>query len=139
MKENETLIRVNPINVEESDFSKTGPISFRAVFEEISVSQIAHLDIRCPGSDSVRVQLDQGETSLGRSSNCRVQINLPDVSREHARITFHHEEYQIEDMDSTNGTYVNGVRIKNCILRNHDQIQIGAAKVYFIEQKRPKK
>ena len=139
MKENETLIRINPIDEEESDFAKTGPISFRAVSHEISLNDIAYLDIRCPESDSVRVQLEKGEITLGRSSKCRVQINLPNVSRLHARITFQREEYGIEDLNSTNGTYVNGVRIKKCTLRSQDQIQIGAARLFFTEQKRPEK
>ena len=34
-----------------------------------------------------------------------------------------------------NGTYVNGIRVLKCILRNNDQIDIGEAKIVFIEEK----
>ena len=134
MKENDTLIRIDPIEEEEEDFSKTRPISLKAVVEDISVSHAAYLHIRCEGKDSVGVQLDHRASTIGRSSRCRIQINLPDVSRMHAKITFQNEEFQIEDFDSTNGTFVNGVQIKKCMLRNNDQIQIGAARILFIEE-----
>lgn len=41
----------------------------------------------------------------------------------------------IEDLNSTNGTYVNGVRVNRCILRHNDLIRIGDATILFSQQK----
>jgi pSer/pThr/pTyr-binding forkhead associated (FHA) protein len=57
------------------------------------------------------------------------------ISRRHAQITFRNEEYHLEDLGSTNGTYVNGIKIVKCILRNNDQIDIGGVKMLFTEEK----
>ncbi len=46
------------------------------------------------------------------------------------------EEYIVEDMDSTNGTFVNNVRVKSCTLRHNDQIRIGEALILFTQQRR---
>ncbi len=46
---------------------------------------------------------------LGRDPRCEVVIDHPQVSRAHARITRRDRAWQIEDLDSTNGTFVNGV------------------------------
>jgi pSer/pThr/pTyr-binding forkhead associated (FHA) protein len=60
---------------------------------------------------------------------------LTSVSRKHARITYYNEEYHVEDLDSTNGVYVNGIKVARCILRDQDQIEIGKVKILFSEAK----
>ncbi len=49
--------------------------------------------------------------TLGRSENCGLRINSRDASREHARLYISKGGLAIDDLQSTNGTYVNGVRI----------------------------
>ena len=58
---------------------------------------------------------------------------VENVSRKHALITFRRNEYWLEDLDITNGTYINGIKIAKCVLRNNDQIDIGGVKMYFNE------
>ena len=41
----------------------------------------------------------------------------------------------IEDMGSTNGCFVNGIRVTRCVLREGDVVEIGEAKFYFYEEK----
>ena len=41
----------------------------------------------------------------------------------------------MEDMNSTNGVYVNGVRVVKCVLRDNDQIEMGGVKIIFKEEK----
>jgi pSer/pThr/pTyr-binding forkhead associated (FHA) protein len=53
----------------------------------------------------------------------------------HARIIYRNEEYQIEDLGSTNGVYVNGIKVEKCILREQDVIEIGGVKILFVEEK----
>jgi len=139
MKGDESKIKTNPIPVQGPEFSKTIPISRKAVLEDITVSQYAYLEIGHPGLKTTRVELAEEDTFIGRGSLCRVQLQFENTSRLHARITFRDEEYYIEDLESTNGTLVNGVQVQKCVLRTNDQIQIGDAKILFMEGKLRKK
>lgn len=122
-----------PLQEGEIEFSQTAPVSRKAVFEGDTVRQGAYLEVRHPGRETIRVQLDEGEILIGRSSKCRIRLWLQDASRVHSRIIYEDEEYHVEDMDSTNGTFINGVRVQKCILRNNDKIQIGDARIVFVE------
>jgi DNA-binding winged helix-turn-helix (wHTH) protein len=55
--------------------------------------------------------LTEGEHVAGRDAECSLVIDGTTVSRHHARITVAHGAATIEDLDSTNGTHVNGARI----------------------------
>jgi DNA-binding winged helix-turn-helix (wHTH) protein len=57
------------------------------------------------------VPLTDGEHIAGRDAECSLLIDGTTVSRRHARITVASRAATIEDLDSTNGTYVNGTRI----------------------------
>lgn len=57
------------------------------------------------------VPLTDGEHIAGRDTECSLVIDGTTVSRRHARITVAHGAATIEDLDSMNGTYVNGARI----------------------------
>jgi pSer/pThr/pTyr-binding forkhead associated (FHA) protein len=134
MKEDDSTVKTNPFAGQGSEFSKTAPISRKPVLEDIAVSRYAYLEIRRhAGLKTTRVELEEEDTFIGRGSQCRVQLQFENTSRLHARITFRDEEYCIEDLDSTNGTFVNGVKVRKCVLRNNDQIQIGDAKILFME------
>ena len=135
MKEENSTIKTSPIPVQGPEFSKTTPISRKAVFEDIALSRYAYLEIEHPGLKAVRVELAQEDTSIGRGSHCRVRLPFENTSRLHARITYSDEEYYIEDLESTNGTFLNGVKVQKCVLRSNDQIQIGDAKILFMEGK----
>ena len=55
--------------------------------------------------------LTDGEHIAGRDAECSLVIDGTTVSRRHARITVAHGAATVEDLDSTNGTHVNGTRI----------------------------
>lgn len=135
MNEERTLLKINPLPAWSSELSKTRPISRKVIMEDLPSRHAASLEIRCPGIETAVVQLDEHETIVGRTSECRIQLQLPNVSRLHARITYRNDEYLIEDLGSTNGTFVNSVRIQKCVLRNNDQILIGDSKIIFSEKK----
>ncbi|GEM_PF-1600538 len=118
-----------------SEFSETRPISRKAVVGDFSPRRNAYLELRFSGVRSSCVELNEGEAVLGRDPRCHVQLQLPNVSRIHARVVHRNEEYEIEDLGSTNGTFLNGVQIKKCILRHNDHIQIGDAEIIYIEEK----
>ena len=63
--------------------------------------------------------------TIGRAADNRVKIDSPDVGRYHARLTVNDAGVFLEDLDSINGTYVNGFRIKEAMLNCRDQITLG--------------
>lgn len=68
---------------------------------------------------------------VGRSTTCDIVIVEPEVSREHFRITLTPGGYLVDDMGSTNGTYVNGRRLQDTYqLQYGDVLQIGTT-VFF--------
>lgn len=74
---------------------------------------------------------------IGREPGCHLVLQMePRVSRRHARIFRVENDYTLEDNCSTNGTYLNGVRVQGCIpLRKGDQIRIGDRRFKFIHCK----
>ena len=64
---------------------------------------------------------------IGRGSDCTIQIDDFYLSGQHVRLWYEDEEWHICDMGSTNGTYINGKKIKKSelILDNGDRIRIG--------------
>ena len=69
---------------------------------------------------------------LGRGAECDVPIPTPRASRNHAEVCFSDEQVVVRDLDSTNGTFVNGERIgEDKALRPGDRIGIGGAEVIF--------
>jgi diguanylate cyclase (GGDEF)-like protein len=68
----------------------------------------------------------QGEIVLGRDESLPARIADRGISGEHARIVFVAGVFAIEDLDSTNGTYVNGARLTSSVqLFDGDRIQLG--------------
>ncbi len=64
-----------------------------------------------PGGAMRVYVLEGGELRVGRSSRCDVVIIHPEVSRSHARLVWQGDTFWVEDLSSTNGTWVNGRRL----------------------------
>ena len=60
---------------------------------------------------------------IGRDEKNEIVIPASYVSRQHAKIAVRKEKLYIEDLGSSNGTYVNGDRVKSCELRNGDEVR----------------
>lgn len=67
------------------------------------------------------------EIVIGRSSGLEMVLVEEMVSRKHAKITATQNELVIEDMGSTNGTFVNGEKVKRAVLREGDRVLIGTS------------
>jgi len=71
-------------------------------------------------------ELKTGETVLGRLPECDIQIDSNMVSRRHARIVSKDGEFEIEDLGSGNGTFINGQKIEQATrLKTNDRIKLG--------------
>lgn len=78
------------------------------------------------------VQLTKDRTTLGRRPYNDVVIDNLAVSGEHAVMQMSGSEMFLEDLNSTNGTYVNGKAIKRQALSNGDTIEIGKYKIRYV-------
>lgn len=67
-----------------------------------------------------------GPVEIGRGANCQISIPKNFVSTHHARIYNHQGRWELEDLGSTNGTFLNGQLIENSTPLNHgDRILVG--------------
>ena len=94
----------------------------------------------------IRFELSGSETTIGRESNCDFQVDDPLASRKHAIIYLRADGFEIEDLNSSNGTFVNNEQITRVPLQESDLIRIGDTILKFrmepdldatIIQKRP--
>ena len=72
------------------------------------------------------------ELIIGRSSELEMVLIEDMVSRHHAKITTTNDEITIEDLGSTNGTFVNGEKITKCKLKEGDRILIGTSIIKLV-------
>ncbi|MFH1495217.1 MAG: FHA domain-containing protein [Pseudomonadota bacterium] len=79
--------------------------------------------------------LEKASFGIGRKPENEMQIDDSSVSKEHAVILTVGNDQILEDLGSTNGTLVNGVKIKKHILQNNDVIDIGRYQLRYINQK----
>ena len=80
------------------------------------------------------VQLTKERTTLGRRPYNDIVIDNLAVSGEHAVIHMQGQDVEIEDLGSTNGTYVNAKAVKRQELRNGDTVEVGKYKIRFLHE-----
>jgi two-component system cell cycle response regulator len=86
---------------------------------------------------AVQIPLDREEVTLGRALEADIRINDSRASRLHARISAERDEgtgdarYCLTDLDSTNGTILNGERIEKALLQDGDKFEVGDQLIRF--------
>ncbi len=80
------------------------------------------------------VQLTKDRTSLGRRPYNDIVIDNLAVSGEHAVLQMSGNEVFVEDLNSTNGTYLNGKAVKKQQLSNGDTVEIGKYKIKYVNE-----
>lgn len=93
----------------------------------------ASLEILNGGFEGMRYPLLSDETVVGRNPTTDVTLLDEGISREHALILYEEAEadFVLEDLQSTNGTRVNGKRVRSVALHEGDEIQIGRTRFAF--------
>lgn len=81
-----------------------------------------------PDQEAFIVQ--QTDVLLGRDPNCKIHIPDETISAQHARLYLIDQNWWVQDLNSTNGTFLNDERIDQpCILTDNDVVQVGNVKL----------
>ena len=75
--------------------------------------------------EGLEVPVDRSWVVIGRGRGADVMIAEPTISRAHAAIGYEAAAFFVQDLGSTNGTWVNGAREKKASLKDGDEIQMG--------------
>ncbi len=87
------------------------------------------------GGNKIReFELDREEMIIGRRASSDIQVENLAVSGEHAKIITILSDSFLEDLKSTNGTFINGVLAKKQALQNGDVITIGKHKLRYVSE-----
>ncbi len=71
-----------------------------------------------------RITLERPEVVIGRSDEADIRLASERASRQHAFLSRRQEDYVIQDNDSRNGVFLNGVKVHSAILRDGDVVQV---------------
>jgi pSer/pThr/pTyr-binding forkhead associated (FHA) protein len=69
--------------------------------------------------------------TIGRGPDNTIVVNDPSISTHHAQLLLERDTYRLKDLDSTNGTRVNGKPVTETVLRFDDRIRFGAAEARY--------
>src|SRR3990172_10600457 len=72
------------------------------------------------------ISIKEGETIFGRDPKATVHLNYPQISWHHAKLVYTKNGFYLEDLGSTNGTFVNGKRVKSSYVTPKDVISFGS-------------
>jgi len=101
--------------------------------QDVGISEACFVMIYPTGTQlGVRFPLSKERLVIGRGQDCDIQVDLDSVSRNHASIIVKKSEIHVEDLGSTNGTYINEQLIKSKALSNGDLVQTGNAIFKFL-------
>jgi pSer/pThr/pTyr-binding forkhead associated (FHA) protein len=89
------------------------------------------------GKEEKIYPLDRSRLVVGREPKCEIQIDNLGISREHCAFSQRGEAFLIQDLNSSNGTYVNGRKITEHFLNNDDEIIVGKYKLIFKNEAQP--
>ena len=85
-----------------------------------------------PDGERRSFSITRDMTVIGRREDCDLRIPLGDVSRKHCRLVRDGDILKVEDLGSSNGTYLNAQRVQEALLSPGDSIQVGP--VVFVLQ-----
>jgi transcriptional regulator with GAF, ATPase, and Fis domain len=72
---------------------------------------------------------------VGRSKPCHILLDMEGVSRKHCEFSLLESKVFLKDLDSTNGTYLNGTRIREAVVRPGDRVVVGSCVLFVLDEK----
>lgn len=101
---------------------------------------VLKIELKFKSKTLQKLETEKPEITIGRSLSTDIQIDNLAVSKRHARIIKHKHQYTVEDLNSTNGTFLNDEKVVKAVLKHNDLIGIGkhSLKIYYKkESKKP--
>jgi pSer/pThr/pTyr-binding forkhead associated (FHA) protein len=97
--------------------------------DKIRARQLARITLILEAEPEAHLfQFTQTEVLIGRDPLCDLEINDSSVSSQHARLSFHHNQWWLDDLKSRNGTLLNDELVTTAVvLTRNDKIRCGGA------------
>ena len=137
---------VNHANDTTMGFSRDAAAQLSALDSDISAAEqeaiaalpsgSALLIVRRGPNAGARFLLDTDVTTVGRHPDADIFLDDVTVSRKHAEFVRHRTAFEVRDLNSLNGTYVQRDRIDEAVLRDGDEVQIGKFRMVFHPSRR---
>lgn len=133
--------RINQQPLRDGDEIYCGSFTLRFYAEEAGAAPDQESVVTLRGmllftdDDNIQRQIwidDQNpQVLVGRSTECQIRTSDGSVSRRHSEFSCGGGVFQVQDMGSSNGTYVNGNRVNHQLLRHQDEINCGRLTIRF--------
>ena len=116
-------LEVRHIQVEEDSLPELSPL---APYKRYSLAVIL-------GANAGQIfPVTQPRIVLGRGVNCDIQLQDSEISRRHAMLEIKGDAATVSDLGSTNGTFVDGVRVRSKTVEAHQEFSLGTTTLMFI-------
>jgi len=73
-----------------------------------------------------------GPTTIGRAQECDISVPTDEISRRHAQVKPTQDGLAVEDLGSANGTYINGQRVQNGLLKAGDELRLDTVRFLLV-------
>jgi pSer/pThr/pTyr-binding forkhead associated (FHA) protein len=83
------------------------------------------------GKQELCVPIDEAGAGIGRDSGNEVQLSLPEVSKRHAHLQRTAQGWRVQDLNSRNGLFVNGAKVREAVLKDGDRLTVGPYTLVF--------
>ena len=122
----ETTLTLSAVSAEEEEDDL-------ARYREGLPAGVGLLIVRHGPNEGSTFRLDADATAVGRHPDSDIFLDDITASRRHVRISRSGTDFELSDVGSLNGTYVNRQRVDSAPLRHGDEIQIGRFRLSFVE------
>jgi signal transduction histidine kinase len=99
--------------------------------------QMPSLRIKKSSGQQTKMALVEPSYSIGRASDNQIVLEGAGVSRRHGVIHREGDDFSVSDLDSYNGIFVNGKRVKHAVLKHNDEIRVGTHTIVYSEEEKP--
>jgi type II secretory pathway predicted ATPase ExeA len=120
------------------NFELTQPSSSDAGHTADAGNTVARILLASEGKTVMERELKPGRLVIGRTSDNDLQIDSKFISRHHCQIVTQADSCLIEDLNSTNGIYVQSKRVRRHNLNDGDVVQVGQHEIMYIDERVPR-